>query len=182
MTITVPSTEPRMAPSALRRNPRLQLPATGIAFVVCFVGSVAASSPPKSSASDRAWLANYTGTANKTHHVVTGVLLIVAALALMSFLTALWRCITETPSSTSRPPLPIVAAGAGAAAIAVGGVVMGAVGEIITNHSDAGVANLFRLSNGLGFALVALGGMPAIALSVAILSVLGRAPGSSAGA
>ena len=42
----------------------------------------------------------------------------------------------------------------GAAAIAIGGVVMGAVGTLITHHADPGVANFYRLSNGLGFALV----------------------------
>src|SRR5690348_5844270 len=151
---------------------RLRLaPFAGIAFVMCFIGSVVASNPPKSGASDRTWIANYTGSANKAHHVVTGVLLVLAALALMTFLTALWRRIGNTH------PLPLVAAAAGTAAIAVGGVVMGAVGEIITNHSGPGVANLFRLANGLGFALVALAGMPAIALCVAWLSVHGRRAG-----
>ncbi|HEY1739290.1 MAG TPA: hypothetical protein VGI86_11290 [Acidimicrobiia bacterium] len=174
-TTTASMTHTATAPTAAAPSRRLAW--TGIAFVVCFIASVVASSPPKNGASDRTWIANYTGSANKTHHIATGLLLVLAALAIMTFLTMLWQRIAAAQAPASTSPLPIVAAGVGAAAIAIGGVVMGAVGTLITHHSDPGVANFYRLSNGLGFALVALAAMPAIALSVACLSVLGRRAG-----
>ncbi|HEY3830766.1 MAG TPA: hypothetical protein VGO03_00585 [Acidimicrobiia bacterium] len=164
------STVPSAAP------PARKLAWTGVAFVVCFIVSVVASSPPKNGASDHAWIANYTG-GNKNSHMITGVLLVAAALMLLTFLTMQWQRIAAAQAPVPTSPLPIVAAGMGTAAMAIGGVVMGAAGTIITNHTDPGVANLFRLSNGLGFALVALAAMPAVALSVVCLSVLGRRAG-----
>jgi hypothetical protein len=172
MTATaIPDTLSRHVPSGA--HGRL-LPLTGLAFIACFIGSVVASNPPKNSASDRAWIASYTGSANKAHHVITGVFLVLAAISLLTFLTALWRRIGDAQPGITRSPIAVAASAAGASAIAVGGVVMGAAGPILTGHTGPGVANLFRLANGLGFALVALGGMPAIALAVVCLSVDGR--------
>ncbi len=176
-TTTPPMPHTATAPNAPTSvPPTRQLAWTGVAFVVCFIGSVVASSPPKSGASDHTWIANYSAS-NKNQHIVTAVLLVAAALALMTFLTALWHRIATRHRPSWANPLPLAAAAAGAAAMAIGGVIMGAVGTVITHHADPGVANFYRLSNGLGFALVALAAMPAIGLSVGCLSVMGRRAG-----
>ena len=88
-TVPITTTPTRLAPLA------------GIAFVACFIGGVSQADPPSNGASDRAWPANYTGSANKADHVVTGVLLVIAALSLLVFLTALWRRISDVDSRTS---------------------------------------------------------------------------------
>jgi hypothetical protein len=153
---------------------------TGVAFVVCFIAGVVSSSPPDKNASDHAWIANYTGNANKLHHTITGIFLVLAGLCLAAFLTGLWRRVAVVRDGRISP-LPLVAAGVAAAAMAVGGVVMGGVAQVVTNDHSAGLAELFRVSNGLGFALVALGAMPAAALSVVCLSAQGRAAGVLSG-
>lgn len=66
-------------------------PFSGIAFVVLFIASITVSSVPKDTASDKAWIAAYATHAKQGGHLATGVLLVLAALCLMSFLTHLWR-------------------------------------------------------------------------------------------
>ena len=77
-------------------------PLTGIAFVVFFIASVAVSSVPKNTASDTAWLAAYATHAKQAGHLATGVLLVLAAISLMSFLSDLWTRIAETPAPLRR--------------------------------------------------------------------------------
>lgn len=87
-------------------------PYFGVAYVVLFIASVAASNPPADNASTAKWIANYTGHAEQTRHLATGLLLALAGLALMAFLVALWRHISETDTSRSYSRLPLAAAGA----------------------------------------------------------------------
>lgn len=154
------------------------LPWTGIAFAVLFLASVAASSPPADNASDTKWIANYTGQANDARHLATGLLLVLAGLNLASFLTALWQRIRTAAPSRSFSPLPIVGAATAAACISAGGMVMAAVagGELFGKYPLPG-ADVLRLSNDLGFALVSVGGMTAAALAIGCLSLQGRAAG-----
>jgi hypothetical protein len=153
-------------------------PWTGIAFPILFLASIAASNPPADTASDAKWIANYTGNTNDARHLATGLLLVLAGLSLASFLTALWRRIRAAAPSSSFSPLPIVAAAASAACISAGGVVMAAVagGELFGKYPLPG-ADVLRLSNDLGFALVSVGGMVAAALAIVCLSVQGRTAG-----
>ncbi|MGB9378597.1 MAG: hypothetical protein WCB04_13920 [Mycobacteriales bacterium] len=153
-------------------------PWTGIAFPILFVASIGASNPPADTASDKTWIANYTGHANDAGHLATGLLLVCAGLSLASFLTALWRRIRNAAPARSFSPLPIVAAAASAACISAGGVVMATVagGELFGKYPLPGV-DILRLSNDLGFALVSVGGMTAAALAIACLSVQGRTAG-----
>lgn len=149
----------------------------GPAFAVFFVTSVAISSPPADTASDTKWIANYSGHGHQIQHAATGIMLVLAALCLMTFLTTLWRRIADSrPGPTS--PLPIVAAGAAAAGIAAGGVLMAAVSasELGGAYPLPG-ADVLRLASDAGFGLVALGGMWSAALAVVVLSVQGRQAG-----
>lgn len=149
----------------------------GPAFAILFVLSVVVSSPPADNASDAKWIANYTGHGHQIQHVATGLLLVLAGLCLMTFLTTLWKRIADRhPEPTN--PLAIVAAGAAAACISVGGVLMATVSasELSGAYPLPG-ADVLRLTNDVGFGLVAVGGMWAAALAVAVLSTQGKTAG-----
>lgn len=153
-------------------------PLTGIAFVVFFIASVAVSSVPKNTASDAAWLAAYATHAKQAGHLATGVLLVLAAISLMSFLTHLWTRIADARAPEATSPLPIIAAGASAACIMVGGVVMAAVsGSALLYSQPLPGADVLRLTDSLGFAIVSVAGMPAAALSIAGVSLQARSAG-----
>lgn len=153
-------------------------PIAGLGFVVFFIASVVASSPPASTAPDRDWITSYTGTSNQVSHLATGILLALAGLSLLCFLTALWQRIAGAGAPVRANPLPLVAAAVSAACIATGGTVMGAISgsELMGSH-PLPRADVLRLSNDLGFGLVGLAGMLGAALSIAVLSRQGRATG-----
>ncbi|HVC69253.1 MAG TPA: hypothetical protein VNC61_03210 [Acidimicrobiales bacterium] len=146
----------------------------GPAFAVLFVLSVVVSSPPANNASDATWTANYSGHGHQIQHVATGLLLVLAGLCLMTFLTTLWRRIADRRTEPTSP-LALVAAGAASACISAGGVLMATVSasELTGSYSLPG-ADVLRLTNDVGFGLVAVGGMWATALAVAVLSAQGK--------
>jgi len=147
---------------------------SGLAFVAFFAGGVAVSSPPADNAPDSRWIASYTGPANQAGHLATGLLLVLAGLSLLVFLTGTWRRMATAGNTTSLSPLPILAAGVSASCIAAGGVVMGVIsaGELEGSYPLPGVSVL-RLTNDLGFGLAGVAGMIAAGLSVACISVQG---------
>ena len=146
-------------------------PFSGIAFVVLFIASITVSSVPKDTAGDKAWIAAYATHAKQAGHLATGVLLVLAALCLMSFLTYLWTRVIGAGEHRSVSPLPVVAAGVAAAAIAVGGVLMAAAsGSALLYSQPLPGADVLRLCNDLGFAMVGVAGMFATALSIAGVS------------
>lgn len=149
----------------------------GPAFAVLFLASVAVSSPPADNASDAKWIANYTGHGHQIQHMATGILLVLASLCLMTFLTTLWRRVADRRSEPTSP-LALVAAGAASAGIAAGGVLMATVSasELTGSYPLPG-ADVLRLANDVGFGLVAIGGMWAAALAVAVLSTQARSAG-----
>jgi hypothetical protein len=153
-------------------------PWSGIAFVVLFLGSVVASSPPNDSASDARWVADYSTSGKQAGHLATGVLLVVAGLSLLTFLTHLWTTIAAARQPRSVSPLPIVAAGVAAACICVGGVFMGVIaGDMLLGSSPMPDADLLRFCNDIGFVMVGVPGMLAAALGIACLSAQARAAG-----
>jgi hypothetical protein len=159
-------------------NWRRAAPYSGIAFVVFFLASFVVSSVPRNTASDHAWLAAYATHAKQAGHLATGVLLVLAALSLMTFLTHIWTRVTGARDSRAVSPLPIVAAGVAAACIAVGGILMAAPsGSALLYSQPMPGADILRLGNDVGFAMVGVAGMLAAALSIACLSVQARAAG-----
>lgn len=160
-----------------RGRPRWEL-LTGIAFVVLFVGSVVGSNALADNASDKNWVANYTGRTNQAQHLATGILLLLAALCLLSFLTSVWTRIAEARQPAILNPLPLVAAGVSSACIAVGGILMAGIsGSLLIGPIPMPGADLLRLSNDLGFAMVGVAGMSTAALGIACLSVQAHATG-----
>jgi hypothetical protein len=153
-------------------------PYAGIAYVVCFVGSVLVSNPPADNASNALWTARYTGHGEQARHLATGVLLLLAGLALMTFLVALWERIADAHPAASISRLPLAAAGTAAALMGAGGVVMSYIsGGELTGHYPLPSPDLLRMSNDLGFGLAGVAGSLAAAVAVATLSVQGHAAG-----
>ncbi|MGH3376794.1 MAG: hypothetical protein ACRDP6_18855, partial [Actinoallomurus sp.] len=111
--------------SVLSSSARRWEPFAGIAYIVFFVASVLVSNPPADNASDQVWIARYSGHAEQTRHLATAFLLLLAGLALMSFLVALWRRIAELNPAGPPSRLPIAAAATAAALMGAGGMVMG---------------------------------------------------------
>jgi hypothetical protein len=146
-------------------------PMSGVAFIVFFIASVAVSSVPKDTAGDRAWIAAYATHTKQEQHLATGVLLVLAALCLMSFLTHVWTRVRAACQPRVISPLSIVAAGVAAACIAVGGILMAAAsGSALLYSQPTPGADVLRLGNDLGFASVAVAGVLAAALSIASVS------------
>ena len=155
---------------------------TGIAFPVFFIASTVVSSVPKDNDSDAKWVAAYTGHSHQAQHLTTGILLVLAALSLLVFLTSLWSRIAAANENENTSLVPLAAAAVSAAGIAAGGVVMAAIsGAALIGKAPIPSGELLRFANDLGFGFVALGGMLAAALSVAGLSVLGRTVGIFSG-
>ncbi len=100
-----------------------------------------------------------------------------SGLSLMTFLVALWRRIAAGhPAEPSR--LPVAAAGAAAALIGAGGMVMAYIsgGELL-GHYPLPSVDLLRMSNDLGFALAGVAGSWAAGVAVATLSIQGYTAG-----
>jgi hypothetical protein len=170
---TTARTEPPSTLTTRRGTSRWEA-TSGLAFVVFFLGSVAVSNPPADNAPDSRWIASYTGHGNQAGHLATGLLLVLAGLSLLAFLTGIWRRMAGADGTRSLNPLPIVVAAVSAACIAAGGIAMGAVSgaELTGSHPLPG-ADVLRFSNDLGFALAGVAGMLAAGLSVAGLSIQG---------
>ena len=152
-------------------------PYAGVAYVVFFLGSMMVSNPPADNASNQKWIQSYASHHEQIHHLATGFLLLLAGLSLMTFLVALWRRIAAAhPAEPSR--LPVAAAGAAAALIGAGAMVMAYIsgGELL-GHYPLPSVDLLRMSNDLGFALAGVAGSWAAGVAVATLSIQGYTAG-----
>jgi hypothetical protein len=148
---------------------------TGIGFIVFFIGSVVSSNPPSANASDAKWIANYTGHSNQISHLMTGILLVFAALSLMTFLTGMWQRISTARPVGTTNPLPLIAAGVATTCMATGGTLMAYIsGSELGGKYPLPSADLLRLSNGLGFIMTGIPGMAATALCLAVLAYQAR--------
>jgi len=152
-------------------------PYAGVAYVVFFLASMAVSNPPADNASNQKWIRSYASRGEQIHHLATGLLLLLAGLSLMTFLVALWRRVAAAhPAEPSR--LPVAAAGAAAALIGAGGMVMAYIsGGELMGHYPLPSVDLLRMSNDLGFALAGVAGSWAAGVAVATLSIQGYAAG-----
>lgn len=153
-------------------------PLSGIAFVVFFVASVGASSVPSATASDRSWVAAYTGHGEQARHLATGILLVLAGLSLITFMTHLWMRVVAARRPEPVSPLPIVASGVASACIAVGGILMASIsGSALIGSAPIPSAELLRFGNDAGFGMAGIAGMLAAALSISSMSVQARSAG-----
>ena len=146
-------------------------PWSGFACAAFFIAATAiVVSSPSHADSDAAWIANYTGTANLIGHTASGILLIYFALSLLIFLVHLHSRVQALRPTSS---LPLAAAAAAAACMAAGGVVIGSISySLLVAHQGEPTpgVDLIRQFDNLGLGLVALAGMPLVALAIATLS------------
>ncbi|MGH3601102.1 MAG: hypothetical protein ACRDQH_12665 [Pseudonocardiaceae bacterium] len=154
-------------------------PWVGFGFVVLyFIGMAALPNTPDENASDAKWLAFFANSGNRVGLVVSGFLLVLAALCLMSFITSVW-CRVRAASSGDPSPLPLLAAGVSAACIAIAGVMNAAVaGAMAFGHLHEPSAALLRFSDSYSFPAATVGGMVAAALAVASVSAQARKAGT----
>ncbi|HWY89260.1 MAG TPA: hypothetical protein VNY31_01175 [Solirubrobacteraceae bacterium] len=153
-------------------------PISAIAFVVLFIASIAISSVPSATASDADWVAAYASHGKQVGHFATGILLVLAALSLVTFLTDLWTRVVAARQPRSVSPLPVVAAGISAACIAAGGVLMASISaSALIGSAPIPRAEVLRFGNDVGFGMVGVAGMLAASLSIACLSLQARSAG-----
>jgi hypothetical protein len=150
----------------------------GLLFAVVFVVGVAASSPPNPDAPNAKWIADYTGHSNQVGHLVSGLALVVCGVALMVFITGLWRRIAAQSSGGTPNPLPAIASAAAAACFVVGGLIMGWIsGTELGGAYPLPSADLLRMSNELGFVMVGIGAMAAMSVALIGIAMQGHAVG-----
>jgi hypothetical protein len=150
----------------------------GLLFAVVFVVGVAASSPPNPDAPDAKWIADYTGHSNQVGHLVSGLALVVCGIALMVFITGLWRRIAAQAPGGTPSPLPVIASGVAAVCFVAGGLIMGWIsGSELGSAYPLPGADLLRMSNELGFLMVGIGAMVSMSLALIGIAVQGHAAG-----
>lgn len=107
---------------------------------------------------------------------MTGLLLVAAAMCLITFMTHLWVLVAaRRPHGTG--PLPIVAAGVAATCMAIGGVLMASESGMLLSSAPMPNPDLLRFTNDIGFTMVTIPGMIAAAVGVAGLTLQGHAAG-----
>lgn len=159
-------------------------PVTGIAFVVLGVVAFHLNPAPGDGDPNSVWLKAYSNSGDQIRFVVSGFMLVVAALCLISFVTHLWLRIAAARRPHTTSPLPLVATGLAAAGIALGAVLSATVSAtqiVRANVPQAGYlplpsADILRFTADSFFAFVA-GGMFAFALAIAVLGLQARSAG-----
>lgn len=147
-------------------------PLTGIGFVVLFVAGLLTSNSLNDTDSNRQWLNYYASSGNQVRILVSGFLIVLASMCLVLFVTSLWSRIAVARRPQTISPLPLVAAGVGAAGIALGGVFSATVpGAMIFGQLRLPSADILRFSTDLSFPAIAVAGMFGVALAVGSLAV-----------
>jgi hypothetical protein len=153
-------------------------PLTGIGFVVLFAAGMLTNNGLKDNATNLKWLQYYASSGNQVRLLVSGFLLVLASMCLVVFITSLWSRIAAARRPHATSPLPLVAAGVGAAGIALGGVFSATVpGAMIFGQLRLPSADILRLSSDLSFPAIAVAGMFGVALALAGTAVLAKGAG-----
>ncbi|TMC46940.1 MAG: hypothetical protein E6J20_20440 [Chloroflexi bacterium] len=156
------------APRGMRR----WLPALpGVLYVVTFVVAFLMVQTPNDDEADKKWTDFYGDRGHQIQLLVTGFLLVIAAMLLLTFLTRLHSRIYGARTLDQRDPLPLVAAGTAGALIAAGGIVGATIpgAEIFGPHHTFG-ADILRLTSDMSFPLIVVGGGFAIAVAIAVIT------------
>lgn len=153
--------------------------AAGIAFVVLFVAAALMGNTPNSNASDATWTSYFASSGHRTTMIVAGFLLVLAALCLLVFFSALWSRVADARGGRRTSPLPLVAAGAGGAALAVGAVLSVSVaGGMIFGSLPEPSAAILRMMGQIGWPVAMVAGMFAVALAIVAIAVQARSAGA----
>ncbi len=154
-------------------------PLSGIAFVVLFVASVFMDNTPDANASNAAWTSYFASAGHRGTALASGFLGVAAALALLSFLVIIWTRVAAVSRPGAASPLPIAAATMSAACIAVGSLLQALIpGSMIFNSLPEPSPGIIRVFSEAAGPLILVGGMLALALAVASLTLQARAAGA----
>jgi hypothetical protein len=167
----------RATPSAgERRSRRAWLYAVpGVLFVVTLVVGVIMPNTPSGDASDKTWQNYFADRGNQVELLISGFLIAIAGMALLTLLTTLWRRVNAAEPAATRNPLALVAAAAAGALVAAGGTINTVIpGAIIFQSIRVPNADVLRLVDNLGYPIGMVGGMFATALAIVVLTLHAR--------
>lgn len=151
----------------------------GIGFLVLFFVGFFISITPDLDKSDKIWHDWYADSGNRHLAMLSGVLIVLGLLCLLGFFAMLWTGLARGVRGSGRSvPLPLMASAAGCALIAVAATVITAIPAAVTTQSmPVPGADLLRATNAMAYPLLALAGMPFIALAIASLATTARRAG-----
>lgn len=153
--------------------------AVGVGFVVLFVAGALMDNTPQTNASDAKWISYYASSGNRATLLVAGFLLVLAALCLLAFFSVLWNRVAAAREGRRTNPLPVVAAAAGGAGIAIGAFLSASIaGGMVFGNLPEPAPAIMRLVEQLGFPLLMVAGMFAVALAIAAVSLQAKAAGA----
>jgi hypothetical protein len=145
----------------------------GVLFVVTFfVGFMLSSNTPNGDASDKEWQNYFADRGHQVQLLIAGFLLAFAGVALLTFLTTLWRRVYAAEPAATRNPLGLGAAAMAGALFAAGGTINTVIpGAIIFQSVHVPNADVLRLVDMTGFPIAMVGGMFAVALAIIVLTL-----------
>jgi hypothetical protein len=184
MTVSSSTEGPTTGPSAVRPATRSgwarREPLIGVAFVVLFVAGFATMNTPNADESNKKWVDFFASSGNQIALVVSAFLFVLAGLCLLWFLTMVWSRAAAARRPEAASPLPLLAAGAAAVSIAIGGVFNAVIaGAMIFGNGKLPEprADILRVFGQISFPLIAVAGMIAFALALGALSLQARRAG-----
>jgi hypothetical protein len=151
-----------------------------VAFVVLFIAGFATMNTPDANASNKKWVDFFASSGNQISLVVSAFLFVLAGLCLLWFLTMVWSRVAAARRPEVTSPLPLLAAGAAAVSIAIGGVFNAIIaGAMIFGNGSLPEprADILRVFGQISFPLIAVAGMIAFALALGCLTLQARRAG-----
>jgi hypothetical protein len=143
----------------------------GIGFSVLFFVAFMLNNSPDSNASNATWTRWFANSGHRTEQIESAFLFVIAALCLLSFLTHVWTRVNG-PGEGLRNPLPLLAATFGAVAIAIGGTAAAVVaGAMAFGSAPEPSPDVLRYADNVGYPIITVAGMIAVALAIGMLSV-----------
>ncbi|TMC47897.1 MAG: hypothetical protein E6J14_14255 [Chloroflexi bacterium] len=113
----------------------------------------------------------FASRSNQIQMLVSGFLVVIAGMLLLTFLTRLHGRIYAGRAIQDRDPLPLVAAAAAGGLVATGAIVVATVpGAMIFGSLHVPSADILRLTSDMGFPLLAVGGGFAAALAIVTMT------------
>jgi hypothetical protein len=151
----------------------------GIAFVVLFVvGMLLGRDTPSNDAADQEWTDWFSDSGNRTGQVISAVLLTLAAMAILVFVTGLVRRAALARPERESVTLARTAGIVLAVAIGLGGIAVNQMGAAIqVGDIPVPSADVLRTGEQLGFGILLLLGGVAAAVTVAAMTVAMRGTG-----
>jgi hypothetical protein len=143
----------------------------GLLYVVTFVVGFIMVNTPSDTDSNKQWVDYFASRSHQIQVLVSGFLLVIAGMLLLTFLTRLHGRIYAARAIQDRDPLPLVAAAAAGGLVATGGIIAATVpGAMIFGSLRVPGADILRLTSDMSFPLVAVGGGFAVALAIVTMT------------